>query len=75
MTRTAEALQIDLLRQQLHQEKIARRQAEQKLGGYRSALVKLQAQLAKHKAENAARKAEQHVADAAAPRRIVLRDG
>jgi hypothetical protein len=59
---TAEARQINQLRQQLDQERIARRQAEQKLGGYRSALVKLQAQLAKQKAENAARKTE-HVDD------------
>jgi hypothetical protein len=58
---TAEARQIAQLRQLLDQERIARKQAEQKLAGMRSAVVRLQAQIAKQKAEVAARAAEQHV--------------
>jgi hypothetical protein len=61
MTATAQAIEITRLRQQLDQERIARKQAEQKLAGMRSAVVRLQAQLAKQKAEVAARAAEQHV--------------
>jgi hypothetical protein len=49
------------LSQQLDQERIARRQLEHKLAGTRSALLKLQAQIAKQRAEDAAAKAEQHV--------------
>ena len=49
------------LSQQLDQERIARRQAEMKLAGTRSALLRAQAQLAKQKAADAAAKAEQHV--------------
>jgi hypothetical protein len=58
---TAEARRMAQVSLQLDQERIARRQLEHKLAGTRSALVKLQAEVAKQKAEVSASKAEQHV--------------
>jgi hypothetical protein len=49
------------LSQQLNQERIARRQAEYQVAGLRSTVVRLQALLARQRAEDAAATAEQHV--------------
>jgi hypothetical protein len=55
---TSEARRTAQLRQALDCERIVRRQAEQKPGGLRGVSVRLQAQIAKQKADAAARKAE-----------------
>ena len=54
---TAEARRMAQLSQQLDQERIARRQAEHRLAGTRSALARAQALIAKQRAEEAAAKA------------------
>jgi hypothetical protein len=58
---TAEARQINQLRLQLDQERTARRQAEYKVAGLRSTVVRLQALIAKQRAEEAAAKAADEV--------------
>jgi hypothetical protein len=59
---TAEGRRIAQLTEELDRERIARRLAEQWLSGMRSAVVRLQAQLAQSRADTAKVKAE-HVGE------------